>query len=252
MKMILAGAVALLATGVAVQAQELQGFDQVAGWDVLVDPTLDNGCLINAEFEDGSDVRIGFDMRELPVLDGKGHRARLVSDGKGEKSGYYKGSMVGLPGGYAKNHRTDEEVRWVQKGITLPPAQLAAARAQAEQLRQQREAETMEGYKRVAAESAFMLATLPKVSTGPALSPEQIEYMKLMGKDPAAQGDSAGSNFPTLAQMGRVMWEHVTDPFYDNGPNDKGIGIQLAHSLGRVGLGYLIAMLIAIRGTADI
>jgi nitrate/nitrite transport system permease protein len=25
------------------------------------------------------------------------------------------------------------------------------------------------------------------------------------------------------------------------GPNDKGIGIQLGHSLGRVGLGFLLA-----------
>ena len=32
------------------------------------------------------------------------------------------------------------------------------------------------------------LATLPKVSVAPTLTPEQIEYMKLMGKDPAAQG----------------------------------------------------------------
>ena len=37
------------------------------------------------------------------------------------------------------------------------------------------------------------LATLPKASSGPALSPEQIEYLKLMGKDPAAQSGGAGS-----------------------------------------------------------
>jgi nitrate/nitrite transport system permease protein len=46
--------------------------------------------------------------------------------------------------------------------------------------------------------------------------------------------------------MGSVVWGHLTDPFYDNGPNDKGIGIQLAYSLGRVALGYLIAMAVAI------
>ncbi len=93
------------------------------------------------------------------------------------------------------------------------------------------------------------LATLPKAASGPALTPEQIEYMKLMGKDPATAnggGGNSSSGFPTLAQMGAVAWEHVRNPFYDNGPNDKGIGIQLAYSLGRVGLGYLIAMLIAI------
>ncbi len=32
----------------------------------------------------------------------------------------------------------------------------------------------------------------------------------------------------------------------DNGPNDKGIGIQLAHSLGRVGLGFALAVLVAL------
>ena len=92
------------------------------------------------------------------------------------------------------------------------------------------------------------LATLPKVSVAPTLTPEQIEYMKLMGKDPAAEAGGGGntSGFPTLAQMGAVVWENVSDPFYDNGPNDKGIGIQLAYSLGRVALGYLIAMVIAI------
>ena len=36
------------------------------------------------------------------------------------------------------------------------------------------------------------------------------------------------------------------NPFYDNGPNDKGIGIQLAYSLVRVLLGYLLAALVAI------
>jgi nitrate/nitrite transport system permease protein len=33
---------------------------------------------------------------------------------------------------------------------------------------------------------------------------------------------------------------------YDNGPNDKGILIQLAHSLGRVGLGFVLAALVAV------
>jgi nitrate/nitrite transport system permease protein len=93
------------------------------------------------------------------------------------------------------------------------------------------------------------LATLPKAAPVVTLTPEQIEYAKLMGKDPsaapAAEGDSR-SGFPTLAQMGTVMWQHLSDPFYDNGPNDKGIGIQLGYSLGRVGLGYAIAALIAI------
>ncbi|MFN4265683.1 MAG: nitrate ABC transporter permease [Aquabacterium sp.] len=92
---------------------------------------------------------------------------------------------------------------------------------------------------------AWHLATLPKSVPVATLTPEQIEYMKLMGKDPSASADS-GSGFPTLMQMGQTVWSHLQDPFYDNGPNDKGIGIQLAHSLGRVGLGFALAMLVAI------
>lgn len=96
------------------------------------------------------------------------------------------------------------------------------------------------------------VATLPDAPVAaakPALTPEQIEYAKLMGKDPTAESAPAANEktgFPTLAQMGRVIGENLASPFYDNGPNDKGVGLQLAHSLGRVGLGYLLAALVAI------
>ncbi len=83
-----------------------------------------------------------------------------------------------------------------------------------------------------------------------ALTAEQIEYAKLMGKDPTAPAAGAESKksggFPTPLQMGQAIVSNLSDPFYDNGPNDKGIGIQLAHSLGRVGLGFAIAALVAI------
>ncbi len=68
------------------------------------------------------------------------------------------------------------------------------------------------------------------------------EYAKLMGAQ-VTQGTSA---FPTPATVGAKLREHLSNPFYDNGPNDKGIGIQLAYSLGRVLLGYVLAVLIAI------
>ena len=78
-------------------------------------------------------------------------------------------------------------------------------------------------------------------STGPVatMSPE---YAKLMGLT-ATQGKSA---MPGPLDVGAKLWEHLKRPFYDNGPNDKGLGIQLAFSLGRVMLGYLIAVAIAI------
>lgn len=42
-------------------AQELTQWGHVEGWDVMVDPSLGNGCLIQAAYQDGSIVRIGFD-----------------------------------------------------------------------------------------------------------------------------------------------------------------------------------------------
>ncbi|HSV54965.1 MAG TPA: nitrate ABC transporter permease, partial [Burkholderiaceae bacterium] len=89
-------------------------------------------------------------------------------------------------------------------------------------------------------------ATLPAAGVaGPAaaVSAEQAEYLKLMGKD---AGSQKATGFPTLAQMGATVVKQLSDPFYDNGPNDKGIAIQLAHSLGRVGLGFLLACLVAV------
>lgn len=71
------------------------------------------------------------------------------------------------------------------------------------------------------------------------LSAEEIEYLKMMGKDPEA---TKSGGFPGPLEVARTSWGHLSDPFYDKGPNDKGIGIQLAHSLARVGLGFLIGM----------
>jgi nitrate/nitrite transport system permease protein len=98
--------------------------------------------------------------------------------------------------------------------------------------------------------ATLQAAPAPAAAKAPALTPEQIEYAKLMGKDPtAAAGGTAEvkkSGFPNLAQMAGTIARHLAEPFYDRGPNDKGIGLQLAYSLGRVGLGYLIAAAVAI------
>ena len=83
-------------------------------------------------------------------------------------------------------------------------------------------------------------------TTAAALTPEQIEYARLMGKDPAGGTAKPKSGFPTPAQMAEAVAVQLASPFHDNGPNDKGIGLQLAHSLGRVALGYGIAALVAI------
>ncbi len=68
------------------------------------------------------------------------------------------------------------------------------------------------------------------------------EYAKLMGAT-ATQGKSA---MPGPYDVGAKLWEHMRRPFYDNGPNDKGVGIQLAYSIARVAIGYFLAVAFAI------
>jgi len=47
-----------------------------------------------------------------------------------------------------------------------------------------------------------------------------------------------------------ATWTHATsvlaDPFYENGPNEMGIGWQLLYSLGRVGAGFGLAAMVGI------
>ncbi|WP_300436566.1 nitrate ABC transporter permease [Zoogloea sp.] len=89
-------------------------------------------------------------------------------------------------------------------------------------------------------------ATSP-VSGRPAVSGAvDAEYAALMGNGPAAATDKKVDGFPTPLQFLHVAADKLADPFYDHGPNDKGVGIQLAHSLGRVALGYLIALAVAV------
>ena len=66
------------------------------------------------------------------------------------------------------------------------------------------------------------------------------EYALLMGE--AEQEARVPPPSVVLAHA----YAELSQPFYDNGPNDKGIGIQLAHSLYRVLTGYLLAALVAI------
>jgi nitrate/nitrite transport system permease protein len=68
------------------------------------------------------------------------------------------------------------------------------------------------------------------------------EYARLMGLT-ATAGKSA---MPGPLDVGAKLWEHLKQPFYDNGPNDKGLGIQLGYSIARVALGYFLAVLVAI------
>jgi nitrate/nitrite transport system permease protein len=68
------------------------------------------------------------------------------------------------------------------------------------------------------------------------------EYAKLMG----AAATTGKSAMPGPLEVGAKLWELLSNPFYDKGPNDKGIGIQLAYSIARVGTGYILAAMVAI------
>jgi nitrate/nitrite transport system permease protein len=66
-------------------------------------------------------------------------------------------------------------------------------------------------------------------------------YAELMGEQ--SRGASA---VPGPLEVGRAIWAHLADPFYDKGPNDKGIGIQHAYSIMRVMAGFVMAAAVAI------
>lgn len=51
---------------------------------------------------------------------------------------------------------------------------------------------------------------------------------------------------PSASRTIADFWGWITDPFYDNGPNDKGIGWQLLASLQRVLTGFVLGSIIAI------
>ncbi len=69
---------------------------------------------------------------------------------------------------------------------------------------------------------------------------EMTEYEMLMG------GGAPKAGIPAPSEIIAKAVEELSNPFYDAGPNDKGIGIQIGYSLFRVLAGYLLAALIAL------
>lgn len=87
---------------------------------------------------------------------------------------------------------------------------------------------------------AWHIAVLPPAPSGPALDPE---YAALLGQA-AAQGGTTPMPGPRAVAV--RMWELLSDPFYVRGSNDRGIGIQIGYSLGRVALGFGLAAVVAV------
>lgn len=66
------------------------------------------------------------------------------------------------------------------------------------------------------------------------------EYEKLVGL-----GENQ-AHVPGPIEVFKLAVKELSDPFYDNGPNDKGIGTQLFFSILRVMAGYFLSVIIAI------
>lgn len=87
---------------------------------------------------------------------------------------------------------------------------------------------------------ALTLGIWEALNQPPAASEALSEYELLMG------GADEETRVPPPSQVLEHAWNELSNPFYDAGPNDKGIGIQLGYSLLRVLAGYLAAAAIAI------
>ena len=84
------------------------------------------------------------------------------------------------------------------------------------------------------------LAIWELANQAPGASEALTEYELLMG------GADQEARVPPPSAVIGLASEELSNPFYDKGPNDKGIGIQLGYSIYRVLTGYFLAALIAI------
>jgi len=82
---------------------------------------------------------------------------------------------------------------------------------------------------------AATLPDAPPAESKTAASAEATEYAMLMGKIPetgaAGSAPAKVTGFPTPAQFAEEASKQFAHPFHDNGPNDKGFGIQMGYSL---------------------
>ncbi|BBP43454.1 nitrate ABC transporter permease [Thiosulfativibrio zosterae] len=87
---------------------------------------------------------------------------------------------------------------------------------------------------------AVLLGSWELMNQIPSDSKPMTEYEMLMG------GASQEARVPPPSAIIELAIKELSDPFYDAGPNDKGIGIQLGYSIYRVLVGFFFAALIAI------
>jgi nitrate/nitrite transport system permease protein len=90
---------------------------------------------------------------------------------------------------------------------------------------------------------AWELAVRGALGAGAGGGAMDPEYAALIG---AAAQQGQQTPMPAPSEIALRLWELLHDPFYIRGTNDQGIGIQLAWSLARVGVGFGLGCLVAI------
>jgi len=86
----------------------------------------------------------------------------------------------------------------------------------------------------------FIIAGEIITGSGERSKENMTEYEQLMG-----MGETQ-AHVPGPIEVFKRAVEELSDPFYDNGPNDKGIGIQFLYSIARVLTGFSLSVIIAL------
>src|SRR6056297_948950 len=108
----------LLFLGTIVQAEdEPHLYRTVAGWHILIDPSLGNGCFAIAEFEEGTALRVGLDMDGQSVYVVVGDSSwRSIEYGKSYKVSIVFGDETPWSGdatGFSFSPPNDEPYLWI-------------------------------------------------------------------------------------------------------------------------------------------
>jgi nitrate/nitrite transport system permease protein len=107
----------------------------------------------------------------------------------------------------------------------------------------------------VAGVATDVFAEAPPASSPTARSRRVIRLITSLGWAAVGLGALVGvwalvasrvEDLPTPAATFSTLRDLLADPFYDNGPNDKGIGLQLLSSLQRVGIGFAVAAIVGV------
>lgn len=175
----------------------------------VIDPTVEfKQALLDAGFVLGE---------QDPICDGKIHRCRLSDDKGHALSGAYVMHNDAWPAGYIQNFRTGEVKRWKASSVGqhLTGEQLLIAKAKAEAVSCEREAERNEIHKEAAIHSRQLLQACQKTS-------QPTEYLKQKGfteADLKSLGgiltDARHNVVVPLRDIEGQIWSHQT--ICDNG-----------------------------------